>query len=172
VVVPYAHHVTIPITKVAARRAYSQLIGCIRAVALLRQFQKEKVADGCIAADVEDYRIAYKIMRPVLRRVFDPLSQRAVELLAIIRNKVEKQTGKFDRQDCVRWSGVSHTEVRNRLKLLLDNGAITQIAGGSPGQKCVYRLDEGADDHSVRLKELVTPDQLEKLISDDEVEIE
>lgn len=170
VVIPYARRLNIPKTKVAARRAFGQLVGCIRAVALLRQFQKDEVVEGCIAADLEDYRVAHKIMLPVLRRVFRPISQRALELLAIIRKNMHKP-GKFDRNDCVRWSGISRTEVRNRLALLLDDGAITQVAGGGPGQKCEYRVGTTAESHTVKLEELVPPRQLEKLIGEDEEEV-
>ncbi len=170
VIVPYADYLNIPTTKVAARRAYGQLIGCIQVVALLRQFQKKINNDG-ITADVEDYRIAYKIMRHVLRRTFAPVSQRAVELLATITANAEKLTGKFDRNDCVRWSGLSLTEVRNRITKLLEAGAITQVSGG-PGQRYVYETAKDAESGSFTLKELVNPDQLEKLINDDEVEIE
>jgi hypothetical protein len=45
----------------ASRRAFPHLLGCIRAVALLRQRQK-KEADGVIKADLMDYAIAYGVM--------------------------------------------------------------------------------------------------------------
>jgi hypothetical protein len=168
--IPYAQHLNIPATKVAARRAFGQLIGCIQTVALLRQFQK-KVIDGGIAADLDDYRIAYKVMLPVLCRTFAPVSQRAIELLARINDNVDQQSRTFDRQDCVRWSGLSLTEVRDRLQVLVEASAITQDSGGK-GQKCVYRIEKDIEGHDGKLRELVSPKKLEELICREDIVVD
>jgi hypothetical protein len=159
VVVPYARHLSIPTTKVAARRAFGQLIGCIQAVALLRQFQK-KISDDCIVADIEDYKVVYKIMLPVLRRAFAPVSQRATELLARIIERIDNRTSTFSRNDCAKWAGIGLTEVRNRLPPLLEAGCIT------------YRLAPDAESQAVKLRELASPQRLVQLIADEDVEVE
>ncbi len=162
--IPFAPLLRIPSTKVKSRRAFQQLLGVIQAVAFLRQHQKEEV-DGCIEADADDYDFAYQVMQPVLCRVFAPLSSRARELHECIRRHLQAPT--FTRTDCVSWSGLSRTEVRNRIELLIEAGLISQTAGG-PGVTCRYQVQCGTatvgDGASVI--GLVTPTELRRQLGD------
>src|SRR5262249_51162261 len=74
--IPFAEKLALPASKLVARRAFPQLLAFIKAVALLRQFQKTAKPDGHLVATVKDYTIAYNLMLPVLQRTFAPLSQR------------------------------------------------------------------------------------------------
>jgi len=129
----FAEKLLLPDNTLVARRAFPQLLAFIEVVALLRQFQKTKVhVDGHIEATANDYEIAYELMHTILRRTFAPLSQRALTLLGTIRDHTH--TGQtFDRSDCKLWSGVSITEVRNRLNLLVEAGMVEQVTGGKGG---------------------------------------
>src|SRR5262249_31302773 len=84
--IPFAQKLVLPSSKLVARRAFPQLLSFIRAVALLRQFRKKVHNDDYVVATPQDYTVAYNLMLPVLRRVFAPLSERALVLLAAIRN--------------------------------------------------------------------------------------
>jgi hypothetical protein len=110
-------------------------------------------------------------MLPVLCRTFAPVSQRAIELLARINDNVDQQSRTFDRQDCVRWSGLSLTEVRDRLQVLVEASAITQDSGGK-GQKCVYRIEKDIEGHDGKLRELVSPKKLEELICREDIVVD
>jgi hypothetical protein len=88
--IPFAEKLKIPATAVVARRAFPQLLAVIAAVALLHQRRKE-IHDGRIDADAEDYEIAYELVVPVLRRTFAPLSERAEQLLKVIRDKLQDE---------------------------------------------------------------------------------
>ncbi len=172
----YAQHLTIPSTKVSARRAFGQLLGVIAAVALLRQYQKEE-HDGCIDADLVDYEIAYGLMLPVLRRMFAPLSSRARDLFDRIRDGLRERAAQqrnrpnlmlgggacgaetFARKDCQRWSGVSLTEARNRLHGLVEAGLV-QVIAGERGVPYRYRLTADVPPDQICIEGLITPDEL------------
>lgn len=152
----FAEMLQLPASNVVARRAFPQLLGCIKAVALLRQYQK-KIVDGRIDATDVDYEIAYELMLPILRRTFSPLSHRALKLYQAIGP--ETRMGQvFDRTQCQKWTGLGATEVRNRLKELVEAGLVDQIAG-SKGVPYKYKLVRRG--HPIRqpaLKGLMTPD--------------
>lgn len=167
--IPYAPKLEIPSTKVVARRAFPQLLGCIRAVALLRQFQKE-VVDGQIDADAKDYRIAYQLMLPILRRTFSPLSERAIALYKLLATtpKFNKHDATFVRADCEKLAGVGATEIRNRLNVLVDAGIVEQVSG-KQGIKFEYRLSKKTlSQQGISLDGLLTPKQLQAALKQEE----
>jgi hypothetical protein len=156
----YAPLLSLPASKVVARRAFTQLLGCIEVVALLRQMQKKKHPDGHIEATVADYEIVYGLMLPVLRRAFAPLSERAQDLLAkILANAL--MTQEFSRADCVKWAGVGLTEVRNRLAMLVEAGLVEQTGGGK-GTRYTYRVVSTQSAKPLSLADLITPEELKK----------
>ncbi len=153
--IKFAEHLKIPPISLAARRAYPQLLGCIEAVALLRQMTKTIREDGSVDARSSDYAIAYELMMPILRRTFAPLSERAVKLLGVIQ--VNAGTGKtFDRGDCAKWAGVGLTEVRHRLDSLIEAGCVEQLAGGK-GVRYTYKFVSGKVVKTPGLSNLITP---------------
>jgi hypothetical protein len=167
--IPYAPKLVIPWTKVVARRAFPQLLGCIRAVALLRQFQKA-VVDGQIDADAEDYRVAYRLMLPILRRTFAPLSERAISLHQMLASnkKFTACAARFTRADCEKLAGVGTTEIRNRLNVLVDAGIVEQVSG-KQGVKYEYRLlNKTPSQQGVSLDGLLTPKQLQAALQGEE----
>ena len=159
--VPYALHLVLPSTKLVARRAFPQLLGCIRVVALLRQRHKTVQEGGHINAAPKDYEIAYTLMRPILQRTFAALGERAKTLLAaILENALVSQS--FTRNECVQWAGVGLTEVRNRLALLVEAGLVEQLAGGK-GVSYKYRVINTKAEHPA-IEGLITPGELETLL--------
>ena len=157
--IPYAEQLTLPTTKLVARRAFGQLLAFIEAVALLRQKQKKPRDGKHIHADTIDYDIAYRLMLPILRRTFAPLGERAKKLLAaILDNALPSQT--FKRVDCAEWAGVGSTEVRNRLAALVEAGLVEQV-GGSKGLTCSYKV-VSTEDRSAKLNVLLKPATLRK----------
>jgi len=164
VVVPFAEMLSIPAHKVTARRAFNQLLGCIKAVALLRQFQN-KIKNGVIIASSKDYEIAYEIMFPSLQRAFAPVNERALALLQLIRH--ESPRGSFCVADCVKLAGISATEVRNRLAVLVEAGFVSQPESSRQGRRSVYLVDSNQAMPKMALKGMVSPERLsEKLAAE------
>ena len=169
VCIPFAELLTIPTSKVSARRAFGQLLACISAVSLLRQFQKQAV-NGRIDADAEDYAIAHGLMLPVLRRVFTPLKPRARELYSTILASRPNPTlaATFTRKECERWSGLSLTEVGNRLKLLVEAGLV-EVTDAPRGNPYRYRISSGITPETLELDGLITPAELRQRLANDNV---
>jgi hypothetical protein len=163
--IPYATRLTFPSHCLVSRRAFPQLLACIEAVALLRQFQKEPFPDGHIDADAADYRIAYGLMEPILGRTFALVSERANSLLQEISQHASSLE-EFDRGDCRCWSGISRTEVANRLDLLIEAGLVEQVEGRR-GARCRYRLVQRDRAQAAGMQGLLTPRELRELLRED-----
>src|SRR5439155_4607974 len=76
VVVPFADVLSdlLPATAVRMNRDFRQLLTCVQSVALLRQRQRERTADGAVIATIEDYAEARKL----LATVFDTIASEGV----------------------------------------------------------------------------------------------
>ena len=81
VVIPYAEllAVRMPVDRVEVRRAFGQLLTCIRASALLYQRQRE-LQDDCIVATADDYQAAYMLLsKPMTEAIGRGVSDVATE---------------------------------------------------------------------------------------------
>jgi hypothetical protein len=179
VLIPFAEKLSIPTRKVTARRAIGQLLGCIQAVALLRQYRKTPT-DGAIRATAKDYEVAYRIMLPVLKRAFAPVNERALELYDKIVKKVSstERDGiyspekEFTVADCEKWSVLSRTAVRNRLVVLVEAGLIipSDQYGQGNRRKNTYRLNNLETRPPAKLDGMVSPDELRELLARDKAQ--
>ena len=164
--IPYAPLLTFPSHDLVARRAFPQLLGMIKAVALLRQHQKV-VMGGIIDADAYDYSVAYRVMAPVIARMFTPLKPKLRMLLDQLISRCSAQVGAdgavtsrtFTRLECQRWVGLGETAVRGRLNELVQASYIAGIGVGR-GTTHYYQViripGQEADGRSL----LITPDEL------------
>ena len=169
--IPYATWLRFPDTNLVARRAFQQLLGMIRAVALLRQRQKV-VQAGEIDADWWDYRFAHRIMAPVIARSFTPMKPKVRLLLNQIIahcSPVVDTTGRvtscneFTRKDCETWVGVGQTTVRDRLAELVEAGYVIQDGRGR-GAAHRYRLARVAPSVTGDGALLTSPEELWALL--------
>lgn len=160
VLIPYAEHLSIPHYLVAARRAFPQLLGMIRTVALLRQRQKQ-ITEGTIEADAADYEVAYQVMLPILRRAFLPATEKVMELYHIIQGEVRRNplNQRFTRQLVRDWSRLTDGTVRNRLRALEDAGLVLPVQG-SQGRSYHYELAPAGCAGGPGFDGLLTPDAL------------
>jgi hypothetical protein len=84
--VPFAEQLTFPAKTTRHRRDSDRFINLIKAVAFLRQKQKEPVIrNGAefIDADGEDYRIAYEIGIEIIRATLNTISDRSKNVLHV-----------------------------------------------------------------------------------------
>jgi len=139
--VPYASAIFLPADKVVARRAYGHLISVIKAVAVLRVFQKSVSDRDPIVADLEDYEIAYELMGSVIRRQLCSLSDADEALF----QSIEKRFGckRFITKDIEGLLGVSDRHARRRLDALVENDLIEETSGSRRNRK-VYHIRKGA----------------------------
>jgi hypothetical protein len=161
--IPFADKLILSASSLIARRAFPQLLGVIEAVALLRQFRKKHHDDGHIVATVEDYRIAYGLMRPILQRTFAPVGERALGLMATISNQDLVPQQRFTRADCQKWTGLSATEIRNRINVLVEAGLI-EILSGNRGSKYSYCVTGAREAEGQGPVGLITPEELKAVL--------
>lgn len=148
--IPYVDSISLPQTNIATRRTFGHLVSVIKAVALLRQCQKE-VRHGAdaveyIEADEKDYRIVYQLMRKILSRTYSPLNQKSKDLLDTLLEKTKPESDNFTdgytsftNQDCQAWTGLSEATVRRRLGSLIWVGIVTVDKSSKPYR---YRVEK------------------------------
>ncbi len=139
-----------PQTNIATRRTFGHLVSVIKAVALLRQYQKDikHDKDGVeyITADEKDYKITYRLMKKILARTYSPLNQKSKDLLEILLDKTKPDPnssvdayGMFTNQDCQHWVGLSEATIRRRLGTLVWTGIVSVDKTSKPYK---YRVDK------------------------------
>ena len=84
--IPFAKLLLFPAKTSRHQRDSERFINLVKAVAFLRQMQKEKkMINGveCIDADLDDYRIAYDIGMDIIRATLNTISNRAKNALTV-----------------------------------------------------------------------------------------
>lgn len=148
--IPYVDSISLPQTNIATRRTFGHLVSVIKAVALLRQYQKDVKhdADGVeyVEADEKDYRIVYQLMRKILSRTYSPLNQKSRDLLHILLDKTKAESNitidtykPFTNRDSQNWTGLSEATIRRRLGSLVWAGIVTVDKSSKPYQ---YRVEK------------------------------
>ena len=147
-----------PVNLMRLRRDHDRFLDLIACVCFLRQYQKSSQQIGgtrYVACDLEDYKVAYKIMvEGVLSSTVRELPKGAVGLYEDLRSWVKKEATKqnleawdvsFTQRQVREATGLSHTWVQASLRQLVDYEYLVQIGGRGPRSKGVYKLrgDEG-----------------------------
>jgi len=160
VTIPYATHIDFPYFSTRNRRDLERFLNLIRAIALMRQFQKEIIKEReieYIAADVEDYRIAHKLGSILLSSTLSSISARARTLFTIVaaidqeeftRADVKKKGKEMNKQ-----TSENNRTLGKQLEALEGIGAIECMQGG-PGKTYKY------------MKKISDPAELEDKVSD------
>ncbi|NQV32182.1 MAG: hypothetical protein HQ515_05770 [Phycisphaeraceae bacterium] len=124
--IPFIDALRLPDSVVSTRRAYGQLVSMIKAVALLRQFQKPTQTQDdqeYIEADAVDYAIVYPLILKIFSRTYSPINQKSRDLLKIIQDHA---CGYFTINELVRWAGISDASIRRRLHDLVGRGIVEE----------------------------------------------
>jgi len=121
VVVPFASKLSqcMPTSVLGARRVFGQLIGFIKAVALLHQFQRTVDQHGNLTATPEDYDLVRGLMEgPLARGLNCDLSEQALRLLSVIKGLGRD----FSVADLVPTVNYGETTIRKRIDELIKEG--------------------------------------------------
>jgi len=178
VVIPFSKYIDFPSSSIQNRRDIERFLNLIKAVAFLRQYQKEKKGKGeakYIEADLDDYRIAYGLGYEMLKSSFSSLTEDERKVLRIIvslRQKgeyvniflghIEKEAEKLAIQlpQEPRFSEILNTFAKK--------GLIEQSGYGYGGKAPLYTItqydDESFDDIE-GISEVITPQKLKQKIS-------
>jgi len=166
VVNPFADRLAYADDRLQGRRDQPKYLNLIKAVAFLRQMQKEikHLPDnghqpGYIEVDLEDIRIANQLAHEILGRSLDELTRPSRSLLLLLDEMVEEmvntiaekraEAGRetvprrtavtFTRRQIREYTRWSHTRVHRYLKELVDLEYVL-IESGRNGTVCRYRL--------------------------------
>jgi len=167
----FAQYLSFPTALMRSRRDHDRFLDLIAAACYLRQYQKrEEHAGGVsfIRCDIEDYRIAYRIMvEGVLGSTMRELPKGAIglyeELRVLARREAKKQgvdvTEVSLTQRLIReYTGLGQTWVRQQLRALVDFDYVSVARGGGERQKGFYRIREDAELAQADLSMIPTPE--------------
>jgi hypothetical protein len=140
--IPYVHSLNLPYGVVSTRRAFEQLLSMIKAVALLRQYQKEAIEENgvlTIKADDGDYEIVYPLIMEIFARTYSPMNEKSRDLLRVIMDRNTSE--RFTIQDLTAWAGISDASIRRRLRELTERGIIAAHGEIKPYTSSVQNPD-------------------------------
>jgi hypothetical protein len=161
VVIPFAPMLAarFPVNRVEARRAMPHLLNTIKAVALLRQYQKA-IVNGVILADSADYAVAMEIIGPSLKRLTGGIDQHVRRVFEEIQ-KHSNGDDEITRTGVAAWAGIRESDAGGRLRILCELGYLLETQEHRGNKPAKFRLNPAAptDEPSVG-NELPTPDDV------------
>lgn len=171
IVNPFAGQLDFPSSLMRSRRDHERFVDLIACVCFLRQYQKEeKIENGkhFIECDLEDYKVAYRIMKGILSSTMTTVPKSAVLLYEELRNIIKVRAEKdglfitdiwITQRQIRETSGLSHDLVKKNMRILVDYEYI-RVKGSGRGMTCRYSLSSDSDlvlfDESV----IPSPDRL------------
>jgi hypothetical protein len=153
VVNPYAMQLTFPDQATRMRRDHMKYLVLIRAIALLRQYQREvrstihrDVRKEYIEVTLDDIAVANRLAHEVLGRTLDELPPQTRNLLLLLDQMARERcqtTARFDyrftRREVRDYTGWGDTQLKVHLARLTDLEYVLVHRGGR-GQSFVYEL--------------------------------
>ena len=175
VIIPFAKHIDFPKESIRSRRDFPRFLDLIKAVSLIRQYQKNqmKTIDGVeyIEADLDDYGIAYELGTKLFEATFSPISERARDVLRVC---LEIQKEKFTRDDIRQRAselGI-HVSANNKtlagqLRSLCEDIPALELLEGSQGKTYVYgkKISSLEELNGAQISLIPTADQIASKIS-------
>lgn len=167
--VPYADQLIFPSKKLRNRRDHERFLSLIDASAFLHQHQRERGqtddGDAFVLANLDDYRLAYRLAQQVLQVTLHELSRGAQDVWHRIRDWVNAEAGGsardflFTRRDLRQLTGGEDHQLRTALQELVDMEYL-EVATGATGRAFKYRLLVTSEAEAPAV--LIAPDELER----------
>jgi len=180
---PLGEFLDFPDSLMRTRRDHERFIDLIAAVCFLRQYQKEEY-EGTnpvtgdvfqyLTCDIEDYRIAYKIIKGILPATISSFPKGATMLYAEIRTLVKrKATEEGLRPEEVQISqrqireatSFSQMAVKRNVRLLVDYEYLQRNGKRGRGSRSTYSLTADEDIHLLDLSMIPTPEEILRRMS-------
>ena len=166
-----------PTSLMRTRRDHDRFLDLIACVCFVRQFQKKEERTGdirFIRCDLEDYRIAYRIMVDgVLASTLRELPAGSQLLYTEIRTLARTESMKqgieptevsLTQRQIREATGQSQMTVKTGVRLLVDYEYLAVARGGSARSKGFYRLKEDAEIGTTDLSMIPTPESMHRMI--------
>jgi hypothetical protein len=169
----FAPLIGFPTSLMRSRRDHDRFLDLIACVAFVRQYQKKPEKAGnieYIRCDLEDYRVAYRIMlEGVLASTMRELPAGAQllyeELRKLARSEAKRQRVEttevaLTQRQIREYTGLTHTWVRMNLRQLVEYEYVS-IRGGSERTRGFYRLKEDVSLTATDLSMIPSPEAME-----------
>lgn len=173
----FAPLLNFPVKLMRTRRDHERFMDLIACVCFLRQYQKiEEEDDGIrfIRCDLEDYKIAYKIMVDgVLSSTMRELPAGAQLLYEQMRKYAKEEALKQEldpteismtQRQIREYSGQSQTVVKSGIRQLVEFEYINVVRGGGERVKGFYRIKSDEEIKKVDYSMIPTPLEMKELL--------
>lgn len=160
VINPFVGKIQFPVHMVRTRRDHLRFLNLIEVITFLYQQQRErKHHKGTIYIEstIDDYRIAYDLMKDIMTHSLDLLSKPNRDLYQYIR-KVVNGSKTFSRKDIEKASSWPIHRIRDNMRQLLEHRYV-EVVAREQGKSIYYRLNKSQDDYAW-LKNLTQPEEL------------
>lgn len=173
VTIPFVKYIEFPSSSTRHRRDIDRFLNLIKAVAFLRQYQKEMKEKGnikYIEAELEDYRIAYDIANELLKLSLSNIPEKARSVYEVCKDASQPYYG-FTRRDIREGASKLGIELPSDptlikiLNYLTDEGFLYVEQGQKGRSPYVYKLADPLDSDSksgFSTPGILTPEQLKK----------
>ena len=170
--IPYYQKLSFPTSWTTTRRHNKRFLALLSVIALTFQHQKEiKTFDGepYIDADEKEYRIAYNLVKDILKTTLSPLSKEAQDLLTSASKLVKAQSDLegvemsayiFTRRQLREFAGWTAYKINKCLNELFQMEYIEKV-GGQNGHSFRYRILSSYQENHDPLAGLTHPDELQ-----------
>lgn len=176
---PFADEIEFPVIILKGRRVYINFLTVISMVTFVYQKQREVKhfeykgrQVPYIECKTTDYRIAYAIMMSgVLENMLDSMPKSARDFHEILKTEVEKKAGAGKKdpknihitvRDMLECTGWTPKQVRRNRVRLTEYGCLERVSGFVRGEKHKYRVLDRSDFVKQLLKQIPTPQEIEK----------
>jgi len=176
IVNPFADYLAFPDSLMRSRRDHERFIDLIACVCHLRQYQKEEKVSGgrsYIECDIEDYKVAYRIMCGILPMTLSNVPHTAVALYEQVRSlatkrateqKVRPEDIRLTQREIRERSSVGQRSIKKYMKLLVDYEYLRVTGLGVRGSRNSYSLVKDEALNLVDLSSMPAPEAIEKQI--------
>lgn len=166
VFIPYVEHITFPDRWLRTRRDHERFLCLIEVAAFWHQHQRERgqTEDGStyVLADLEDYRLAYRLAQDVLATTLHELSRDAQDLWQSVLEWVQVHEPIFTRRDLRQFTGLEDHRLRQALGELEEMEYVGTVTG-QKGKAYRYQLLIADDQQTPSpLRDILSPEELEK----------
>ena len=173
IVNPYARYLSFPARMMRTRRDHERFLDLIAAACFLRQYQKKTHEDAkgraYIECDLEDYRIAHRIMSAILPSTLSSFPRSAKELYASFRECAKKRALEesldpaeitITQRELREATGLSQMFVKRNLRTLCEYEYLAEVGSFARGSRRGYRLMQDEELALVDLSSIPAPEEL------------
>jgi len=175
---PIAEHLAFPDTLMRTRRDHERFIDLIVSVCFLRQYQKQELEQAdpvtgemirYIACDLEDYRIAYQIIRGILPATINSFPVSALQLYEALRElarglskvqKVKPEEVLMSQRLIREATSLNQVAIKRNIRLLVEYEYIRCYGASRRGTRGNYSLVADEPIHLLDLSMIPAPEEL------------